>query len=146
MNRKLKTAMALLGTLIVAGSLSACKHPCMDGDHSEQIKKHVNASLKKVDATDEQKAKIGVVVDQISADGKQICAANQGLKAKVVGCLLLDTPNRAWLHTTVDEKALELTAFAHRTVDHLIEASAVLSHEQREKLGKGFASAHGEKK
>jgi Spy/CpxP family protein refolding chaperone len=146
MNRKLKTVMAMLGTLIVAGSLTACKHHCMDGDHSEQIKKHVNASLKKVNATDEQKAKIDAVVDQISTDGKQICAANQGLKAKVVGCLLLDTPNSAWLHATVDEKAKELTAFAHRTVDHLIEASAVLSHQQRSDLKKGFESAHGEKK
>jgi Spy/CpxP family protein refolding chaperone len=146
MNRKLKTVMAMLGTLVVAASLSACKHPCMGGDHSEQVKKHVNASLKKVNATDEQKTKIDAVVDQISADGKQVYGANQGLKAKVVGCLLLDTPNSAWLHATVDEKAKELTAFAHRTIDHLIVASAVLSHEQRSELKKGFDAAHGEKK
>jgi Spy/CpxP family protein refolding chaperone len=146
MTKRMQTVAAILGVVLVGGSLTACKHHSMGSDHTKQIKEHLDASLKKVDATAEQRAKIGSVVDEISADGKQICAANQGLKAKVVGCLLLDTPNSTWLHATVDEKAKELTGFAHRTVDRLIRMSAVLSPEQRAELKKRFEHSHGEKK
>jgi len=63
----------------------------------------------------------------------------------VTGCLLHDNPNREWLHKTVDEKSLEITGFAHRTIDHLIEISAMLTPEQRVKLKKEIESAHGKK-
>jgi hypothetical protein len=46
----------------------------------------------------------------------------------------------------VDEKAKEFTEFTHRTVDHLIEISAMLTPEQRSELKKGFDSAHGAEK
>jgi Spy/CpxP family protein refolding chaperone len=146
MKKGLTTITAILGAVLVSGSLTACKHHGMSGDHSKQIKAHLDSSLKKVGASEEQKAKIDGIADQISADGKQIYTGNAGLKSKVVGCLLLDNPNREWLHATVDEKAKELTGFAHRSIDRLIEISAVLTPEQRQELKKGFDSTHGEKK
>lgn len=146
MRKGMKAVAAVLGVVLVSGALTACKHHGSHGDLSGKLKEHVDASLNKVGATDEQKAKIGVVTDQIVADGQQLRKNDQGLKAKVVGCLLLDTPDREWLHNTVDEKAKEFTGFAHRTVDRLIEISAVLSPEQRSELKKRFVSAHDEKK
>lgn len=146
MKKGMKAVAAVLGVALVSGALTACKHHGSDGDLSGKLKEHVNASLKKIGATDEQKVKIGVVTDQIVADGQQLRKKDQGLKAKVVGCLLQDNPDREWLHNTVDEKAREFTGFAHRTVDRLMEISAVLSPEQRSELKKKFESAHGEKK
>lgn len=146
MKKGIKAAAAILGVVLVGGSLTACKHHGTHGDQSDKIREHVGASLKKVSASDLQRAKIDGIMDQIASDGKQLCQNSQGLKNKVVGCLLLDTPDRAWLHGTVDEKARELTGFAHRTVDRLIEISAVLTPQQRLELKSGFESAHGAKK
>lgn len=42
------------------------------GDHAGQLKEHVNDSLKKVGATDEQKVKICGVLDQIDSDVQQL--------------------------------------------------------------------------
>jgi Spy/CpxP family protein refolding chaperone len=146
MKNGMKAIAAILGAVLVSGSLAACKHHGSHGDHFEKVKEHIDTSLKKVGATDEQRTKIGGITDQIVTDGQQLRKSNQGLKARFVGCLLLDTPNREWLHTTVDEKAKEFTSFAHRTVDRLIEISAVLTPEQRSELKKGFESSHGAKK
>jgi hypothetical protein len=60
-------------------------------------------------------------------------------------CFLLDKPNKEWLHQTVDEKANEMKAFAHRTVDSLIEISGMLTTEQRNKLRNSYDAAHGKK-
>ncbi|QSV45491.1 Spy/CpxP family protein refolding chaperone [Geobacter benzoatilyticus] len=146
MKNGMKAVATILGVVLVSGTLAACKHHESHGDYAKKMKEHFDASLKKVGATDEQRAKIGGVSDQIVADGQQVCKNSQGLSAKVVGCLLLDTPDRQWLHNTVDEKAKELTGFAHRTVDRLIEISAMLTPEQRSELKKGFDSAHGSEK
>ena len=141
-----KTVMAILGVVLASGGLVACKHHGSHGDHAGRIKEHVNASLKKVDATDAQKAKIDGIVDQISADGKQLHGSSEGLKAKVIDGILQDTPDRAGLHGLVDEKAKDMTGFAHRTLDRFIEISAVLTPEQRLELKKKFVSAHGAEK
>lgn len=145
MKKNIKAVSAVIGVVLLSGMMVACKPNGSHGDHGKKVKEHVEASLKKVGATEEQRAKIGVVTDQIVADGKQVAASNKGVSAQVAGCLLLDEPNRGWLHKTVDEKALQLTGFAHRTVDRLIEISAMLTPEQRAKLKKGLESAHGEK-
>lgn len=145
MKKGMKTVAAILGVILVSGTVSACKHHGSHGDHAGKLKEHMSDSLEKVGASDQQKAKIGGVMDQIAADGQLQCKNSQGLKAKVVGSLLLDTPDREWLHSTVDEKAKEVTGFAHRTVDRLIEISAVLTPGQRAELKKGYESSHGAK-
>jgi len=89
--------------------------------------------------------KIGAVTDRIIADGSDLCRNSQGLGKKFAGCLLLDKPDKEWLHQTVDEKAKEMTAFAHRTVDNLIEISGMLTGEQRAKLQTSYDATHGKK-
>lgn len=145
MKKNMKAVSAVIGVVLLSGMMVACKPHGSHRDHGKKVKEHVDASLKKVGATGEQRAKIGVITDQMVADGQQVAASNKGVSAKVAGCLLLDEPNRGWLHKTVDEKALEFTGFAHRTVDRLIEISAMLTPEQRAKLKKVLESAHGEK-
>ena len=143
MKKTLKAVVAGMAILSV-GTFAACK-PHHSGHDPKKLKEHVEASLKKVNATDEQRLKIGVVTDRIIADGSDLCKNSQGLGKKFAGCLLLDKPNKEWLHQTVDEKAKEMTAFAHRTVDGLIEISGMLTGEQRNKLQAGYDAAHGKK-
>lgn len=137
-----KAAAACL-VVVSLSALTACKAD--HGHDPKKLKSHIDKSLKKVGASEEQRAKIAVISDRIIADGGGLCKASQGLPKKFAACLLLDQPNKQWLHQTVDEKAKELTAFAHRTVDSLIEISGTLTPEQRAKLQAGYESAHGKK-
>lgn len=112
------------------------------GEHEVSFVEHLGQV---VDGYLVQRAKIGGVTDQIVADGQQLSKSHKEVAANVADCLLLDHPNREWLHKTLDEKSLEVTGFAHRTIDHLIEISAMLTSEQRVGLKKRIDSAHGEK-
>lgn len=142
MNSRMKVGVAGLIVLSL-GTLAACKGH--HGHDPKKMKQHVESSLKKIGATEEQRAKIAVVTDRIFSEGSELHKNNQGLGKKIVACLLLDKPNKEWLHQTVDEKAKEFTAFAHRTVDNLLEASATLTPEQRAELNRRLQSAHGKK-
>lgn len=145
MKKTMKAVGAIAGVVLLGAVLGACRPHGSHDDHVKQLREHFDASLKKVGATDEQRAKIGGVTDQIVADGQQLSKSHKDVAAKVAGCLLLDNPNREWLHKTVDEKSLEVTGFAHRTIDHLIEISAMLTSEQRVKLKEKIESAHAGK-
>lgn len=142
MKNRMKLVVAGLA-LLSLGTLAACKGH--HGHDPAKMKQHVDSSLKKIGASDEQRAKIGVITDKIFGEGAEICKSNQGLGKKVVACLLQDKPNKEWLHQVVDEKARELTAFAHRTVDNLIEINGNLTPEQRLELKSRIESAHGKK-
>lgn len=127
-----------IGAVVAMTSLSllaACKHG-HHGHDPKQLKAHVESQLKAIGATEEQRAKIAASTDRIIADGEEIHQKNKGLGLKFIGCLLQDKPNREWLHQAVDEKTLEFAAFAHRTVDSLIEVSGNLTAEQRAQLKK----------
>jgi Spy/CpxP family protein refolding chaperone len=143
MKKTMKVVVAGLA-IISVGTLAACKSH-HSGHDPKKLKEHVEACLKKVGATDEQRLKIGVVTDKIIADGSDLCKNSQGLGKKMADCFLLDKPNKEWLHQTVDEKANEMKAFAHRTVDSLIEISGMLTTEQRNKLRNSYDAAHGKK-
>lgn len=145
MKKGMKVVAAILGVVLVSGSLVACKHHGSQRDHAKMMKEHVDSTLSKIDATDEQRAKIGEVTDQIIADGKQLREKNAGDKAKLVDALLQETPDSKLLHSAVDEKAKQLTEFAHRTVDRLVEISTVLTPKQRADLYERYQSTHGAK-
>lgn len=121
------------------GTLAACKVSNMAHD-PKKLKAHVESKLRSIGATEEQRTKIGAITDRILSDCGEIHKNNKGLRQKFVGCLLLDTPDREWLHRTVDEKTKELAEFAHRTVDSLIEINGTLTSEQRAELKKQIES------
>lgn len=143
MNGTLK--LVLTGTAIVSlGMIGACKGH--HGHDPQKLKQHVDTSLKKVGATKEQRDRIDGITDRIIADGSGICKNNQGLGKTVAGALLQDQPDGERLHLVVEEKAKELTAFAHRTVDSLIEISQTLTPQQRSELKARCEAAHGAEK
>ena len=110
MKKTLKAVVAVMAILSV-GTPAACKSH-HSGHDPKKLKEHVEASLKMVGATDEQRLKIGAVTDNIIADGSDLCKNSKGLGKKFASCLLLDKPNKEWLHQTVDEKAKEMTKTA----------------------------------
>lgn len=144
MKKLFKAAAVILGVASF-GALAACNHGSFSHD-PKKLKGHIESKLKSLGASDEQRAKIGGITDRMIADCGEIHKNSKGLRQQVVGCLLLDNPDREWLHRTVDEKAKELAAFAHRTVDSLIEISGTLTHEQRAELKKRLETGHGKGK
>lgn len=142
MKKVIKAAAAVLAVSSI-GALAACSHG-MHGHDPKKLKGHIDSKLKSIGATEEQRTKIDGIADRIIADCDQIHKNNKGLRQLVIGSLLLDSPDRELLHRTVDEKAKEFTAFAHRTVDGLIEISGTLTHEQRAELKKRIEAGHGD--
>lgn len=145
MKKGLKAVTAIMGVVLVSGALAACKYHDSHRDHGRMMKEHIDSTLHKIGATEEQRAKIGEVTDQIVTDGKQLCKNDSGLKASFVGSLMQEKPDSKLLHNVVDEKAKDLTAFAHRTVDRLIEISSILTPKQKTDLYERYQSAHGSK-
>jgi Spy/CpxP family protein refolding chaperone len=139
--KKVFKAVAAAVAVMSLGTLAACKHGHQMHD-PKKLKGHVESQLKKIGASDEQQATIGPITDRILADCGELHKNNQGVRQKFVACLLLDNPNREWLHRTVDEKAAEFAAFAHRTVDSLLQVSATLTPEQRAELKKRLEAGH----
>lgn len=122
--------------LVVATSLMGACHKHMGGHITAEkmaakLSEHVEHALKKIGATKEQRVKIGLVTNQISADAIQThrrCASDH---AALAANLLSDAPNREELHRQVDQKALVVTEFMHRSMDRMIEISSLLTPEQR---------------
>jgi len=132
--------IALVTATIALGGLAACSHDHKQFDE-KMVKKHVISKLEEINATEEQKAKICPLVEGIIGDCRDLLQRNKGLLRKVAGCLLLEKPDAAWLHKTVDEKTQEAAAFLHRSVDSFIEISGALNGEQRAKLQKKVETA-----
>lgn len=149
MKKGFKTIVTVLALVLAGSLLTGCHH--RHGYHgdpekmAEKLEKHLDHVLSKIDATPQQRDKIRLISAQIAEDARQLRSKGAENHGKIVACLLLDTPDRQWLHGQVDQKTKEMNEFAHRTVDRLIEISAVLTPEQRAKLEKRFESAHGKK-
>lgn len=143
--KKAVKAIAAVVAVTSLCALAACKINPMAHD-PKKLKAHVESKLIAIGATEEQRIKIGLITDQIIKDCSEIHRNNKGLREKFVGCLLLDSPNREWLHRTVDEKTKQLAEFAHRTVDSLIDISGTLTPAQRVELKKQIEAKNNKSK
>ena len=65
---------------------------------------------------------------------------------KILDHLFSDQPNATLLYSQVDERSEQMTAFAHRTIDHLLDINALLSPEQRKELKRKYHKAHDNQK
>lgn len=150
MKKGFKTMLAVLALALVGSLVAGCHHRHSGhGDPekmAEKLEQHLEHVLDKIDATEEQRGKIRQIVGQISDDARQTHKKSAEERGSIVASLLADNPDREWLHSRVDGKSKAMTEFGHRTVDRLIEISAVLTPEQRTELQKRFESAHGSKK
>lgn len=147
MNKSYKRIVAVLAAVLVTSILAACHHGHRDHGNTKGfaifMEKSVAHVLSSINVTDEQREQIDRLTGELVEDAKQVRSGHEADRDNIVACLLLDKPNSDWLHGKVDEKAKAWTEFSHRSVDRLIEISAVLSPEQRQELKERFASAHG---
>ena len=143
------TTLIAIGVL-VCSSLVACKHFSNAHHDPEKLVKmvetHIDNVLDKIDVTEKQHGKINLITDQIIADAKKTRSSHLEERDNIVACILLDEPNRDWLHAEMEERSKVWTEFSHRSVDRLIEISAVLTAEQRTELKTRYNKTHGANK
>jgi len=145
-----KPILVIGAAIFVGGLLTACNYHRCGGHHdpekiAKRFEKHLTHVFDRIDTTPEQTGAIRLISAQIVADAKQLHASGMEDQEKIVACLLLDEPDREWLHDQVNQKTREMNEFTHRTVDRLIKISEILTPEQRMELKKRFDSAHGNK-
>ena len=150
MKKHLKGTTLIAVGLLVCFSLVACKH--FSNAHHDpakfvnMVETHIDNVLDSVDVTEEQREKINLITEQIIADVEEVYGNQLEDREKIVACILLDEPDRDWLHTQVEKRSKKWTEFSHRSVDRLIEISAVLTAEQRSELMARYNKAHGANK
>ncbi|WP_029917475.1 Spy/CpxP family protein refolding chaperone [Pelobacter seleniigenes] len=136
----------LIAVTIVVSSLllTGChRHRAPDPDRiAKKLEKHVEHVLSSIDATADQKDKIHAIVSEIQKDAKSMYRNNSFHHNKTLDSLFSDQPDAARLHSQIDEKSEQMTAFFHRTIDHMLEINAVLSPEQRKELKRKYHKAH----
>lgn len=93
---------------------------------------HLDHALEHLEATDEQRARIRAIMEQLIVDGDALVADHNRLRAEVVAHFSADKPDAALLHALVDEEADALRAFGHTLVDDTVELHGVLTPEQRD--------------
>lgn len=149
MKKAFKPLTAIVTLVLVGGLLTACHHQHRGhGDPEKMVERlegHLEHVLDKVDATPQQRDQILLISTQIAEDVKQLHRNGAGKHGEILANLLSDTPDKQQLHSLVDQKTIEMNEFTHRTLDRLIEISAVLTPEQRLDLKTRFESAHGKK-
>jgi Spy/CpxP family protein refolding chaperone len=96
----------------------------------------VDDLLDDLDATPDQRTKIHAIASRLLAEGQQIHADHDQVRATILGEWKAGTPDKAKLHALVDARADALRKLAHDAVDAGVEAHDVLTPAQREKLTK----------
>ena len=127
-------------------SLAGCQRqqltdPEKMGQKFETYFDHV---LKSIDATAEQKEKINAIITEIRRDAVTVYHANDLNQGLIVNGILTADPDATVLHEQLHQKTMEMDAFAHRTLDHLLEINALLTAEQRAELKYRYEQSHGE--
>ncbi len=136
-------------TVVVSGLLlTGChRHISSDPDRiGKKLEKHVEHVLSSIDATEDQKNRIHAIVSEIRKDATSMYRNNSFQHGKILDNLFSDQPNATLLYSQVDERSEQMTAFAHRTIDHLLDINALLSPEQRKELKRKYHKAHDNQK
>ena len=143
---KNNVGLLIAGLLIcVFLSLAGCQRqrltdPEKMGQKFETYFDHV---LKSIDATAEQKEQINSIISEIRRDAVAVYHENDLNQGVIVNGILTDHPDRTALHDQLHQKTMEMDAFAHRTLDHLLEINALLTVKQRAELKYRYEQSHG---
>ncbi len=87
-----------------------------------------------ITCTADQKAKLEVVANKLVDDGLAMRDQHQGERGQMLALFAADRIDSRAVHAKVDERSAEMTAFAHRVTDALIQAHDILTPEQRAKI------------
>jgi periplasmic protein CpxP/Spy len=103
-------------------------------DHN--ITDHIEDYLDDAKASDAQRTKILAVKNRLLPEGVALATAHQKLRLEIAQQLASDRPDTARLHTLVDQQIEAARAFAHKSVDGVVEVHGTLTPEQRAPLTK----------
>jgi len=133
---------ALIATLFLGSALAAgCGGPRHHGPIDQarmdrQVTEHLDDYLDDAKASDAQRARIAAVKKQLLPQGVALANAQQQVNREIAQQLASDRPDRARLHALVDQQVEATRAFAHKSIDGLLEAHGTLTAEQRAPLTK----------
>jgi len=140
---------ALLGAAVVAG----CGRHSRGGSRwsddparmEEHVKKHVDRLLSKLDATDEQRPKVYALRDRVMPDLLGLMKGKSAGKKEFVELWSQPTLDAAKLNALVDKRVDEFRVTGHNLANAAAEFHALLTPEQRQKLGKMCEKGWGKK-
>ncbi len=130
--------VTILGTVAAVAASSSGFGSCHGHRDFELVKKlvmwRVDDALDDLDATSEQRGELTKIAGEILADAEQI----KQLHGRHEGTTLADfqkgDPNPDKLHQSVEGHFLEANRFAHRTLDRLLKAYAMLNPDQQQEV------------
>lgn len=141
--RLVQGTMFAAGILALSGFAGCSRHY---EQHAEMTPEQMLAKLNrgaewvlwKVDATDEQEAKVKSVLTGLTPDVAELQARHKVLKMKFTTALAEDQINQDEL-ARLRTAGLDLTdRVFNRSFDAMVQAAAVLTPEQRKKLGEAW--------
>lgn len=142
-SRLLLAAGCLAGLAVLGGFAGGCGHRPRDpAEVAAFVKDRVDDALDDVSATDAQRSQIQAIADRLLASGQAMHQDGQPLHAELLSQWQSPNPDRARLHSMVDQRIDAMRAFAHQAVDAGIEVHGVLTPEQRAKLEKKAQRLH----
>jgi len=134
-NRRVAAIAVAVSVLAAAG---ATVFACGDHHHRmspERLRKivswKVDDLLDEVDADDSQRLEIEGIAGEITEDFLAIHADRDRHRETILEELGRGDPDGDLLHERLDEKLDTIGSFAHRTLDRLLDAHALLTGEQR---------------
>lgn len=126
---------ATLGLTLLAGfALGGPHRGACDAD-PEKVQKYstfmVNDVMDDLEATDAQRSQVLEIKDDLLTDGLALRASHEEVKAQVRAQWQADQVDSEALHSLVDARLADVTAFAHKAVDAFVEVHDLLTPEQR---------------
>lgn len=137
-NRRFRpVSWALVGIAALTLTLSACGHNRHKNWHSEEgtsperVTKAVDKVFSKVDANDEQKAKITKIANQAIAQLKPLRADMRGTRKEALDLLAADTIDRAAIETLRADRMAKADQASTVLSAAMADIAEVLTPEQR---------------
>lgn len=129
--------VALVGASLVAGCGHSHRGRWSDDPArlEEHVKKHVDRLLSKLDATDEQRQKVYALRDRLMPDLVALMKGRSAGKQEFVELWNQPTLDAGKLTALVDKRIDEFRAAGHDLANATAEFHAILTPEQRAKLG-----------
>ncbi len=93
--------------------------------------KRLDHILDELDATDAQRARLGVIRDRLLGRAKTYLSGRGSLHQAFLEAIGDEKPDAAALHALVDQRFEEMRKLAHEAVDGAIEAHGILTPAQR---------------
>jgi Spy/CpxP family protein refolding chaperone len=144
--RKSKLWMILAGTaaVLALAGFGRCggPHPRDPSQMAAFVTDRVDDMLDDLNATDAQRQQIHAIKDRLLAQALEMHKDGEPLHAEVKAQWESATPDRARLHSLVDQRFDAMRAFAHQAVDAAVEVHDILTPEQRAKLERKMERMH----